>query len=222
MAREGANVAEAQNLPREQFENQLYQLFQAYSSLLHGTNSGSDQKEFKHWYNHFPDVRLGKKLGLPALSHELLSGAAYEYLNGALRVPKMDRALVDVLIAQETFAYIDRQVGWRHQAFQFGCFGVLIFSGIAWQVLTGEVNWHRLAIGLGIFAALVAVPYFWPRRGTLKLYAAMRDTYQLLSGSVVSVPEVRRAVERARDKGVVWPAELYAVLDDVEVRTHRL
>jgi hypothetical protein len=47
----------------------------------------------------------------------------------------------------------------------------------------------------------------------------MRDTYQLLTGSVVSVPELRRRVDQARDKGVVWPAELYAVLDDVEART---
>jgi hypothetical protein len=38
----------------------------------------------------------------------------------------------------------------------------------------------------------------------------------------VSVPELRRAVEVARDKGVVWPPELYAVLDDVEGRTRRL
>jgi hypothetical protein len=67
-----------------------------------------------------------------------------------------------------------------------------------------------------------ALFYLWPRRGLLKLFLAMRDAYHLLSGSVVSVPELRRSVEKARDKGVVWPPELYAVLDDVEGRTQRL
>jgi len=91
-----------------------------------------------------------------------------------------------------------------------------------WQVFTGGVKWRFLGIGLAIMAVCLAVPYLWPKRGTVKLYMAMRDTYHLLSGSVVSVPEVRRAVDRAREKGVVWPPELYAVLDDVATRTQRL
>lgn len=222
MGREGARVAEEQQLSKELFDEQLYQLFDAYSSFLHGTNSGSDSDKWKHWYNHFRDVRLTKKHAQPQLSQEMLSSAAYTYLNGALRVPKMDRALIDALIAQETFAFIDRHAGLGAHATNLGCFGFFLLASVAWQLFTGDMDWTRFLTVLAVVAGLMALMFLWPRRGTLKLYMAMRETYHLLSGSVVSVPEVRRAVERAREQGVVWPPELYAVLDDVEARTQRL
>ncbi|MES2001581.1 MAG: hypothetical protein V4444_04630 [Pseudomonadota bacterium] len=223
MGQAAAAVASEESLTRDEFSGQLYKLYEAYSSFLHGTNSGSDSSKWRHWHNHFRDARLSKKLGEPYLSSEMLSGAAHEYLNGAIRVPKMDRALIDALIAQETFAYIDQRAGRGAILTQFGCFGAFVVPAIIWQVLTGEpVNWHRLTVGLGIVAGILALLYLWPRKGMLKLHGAMRDTYHLLSGSVVSVPELRKAVDRARDKGVVWPPELYAMLDDVGSRTNRL
>ena len=223
MAEAAASQASQVQLPRDQFGEQLYRLFEAYSSFLHGTNRGSDSGQWQHWHNRYPSARLSKKLGEPYLSQEMLSSAASEYLNGALRLPRMDRALLDALIAQETFAYIDQRAGGRAILTQFGCFGVLVVPIVLWRLLSGEtVNWHRLAIGAGIVLSGLALLYLWPRKGMLKLHGAMRDTYHLLSGSVVSVPELRRAVERARDKGVVWPPELYAVLEDVESRTRTL
>jgi hypothetical protein len=223
MGQAAAAVASEQNLSKDEFADQLYQIQEAYSSFLHGTNSGSDSSKWRHWHNHFRNARLSKKLGEPYLSSEMLSGAAHEYLSGKMRIPKMDRALIDALIAQETFAYIDHRAGRGAILTQFGCFGALVVPVIIWQFLTGEpVNWHRLTIGLGIVAGVLALLYLWPRKGMLKLHGAMRDAYHLLSGSVVSVPELRHAVEVARDKGVVWPPELYAVLDDVQARTQRL
>lgn len=223
MGQAAAVVASELNLSEHEFRDQLHGLYEAYSSFLHGTNSGSDPSKWRHWHNRFRDARLSKKLGEPYLSSEMLSGAAHEYLSGKLRVPKMDRALIDALVAQETFAYIDQRAGRGALVTQFGCFGALVAPFIIWQLLTGEpVNWHRLIIGLGIVGGILALLYLWPRKGMLKLYSAMRDTYHLLSGSVVSVPELRNAVERARDKGVVWPPELYAALEDIGSRTNRL
>ena len=81
------------------------------------------------------------------------------------------------------------------------------------------VNWTRYGTVTGGLLLFFLVIWAWPKRGPYALYREMRGTYQALTGSVVSVPELRRRVERARDKGVVWPAELYAVLDDVDART---
>lgn len=219
MAEAAARSGSDLEMPREQFERQLNQLYEAYSSFLHGTNSGSETSKWRHWYNRFRDARLGKKWGKPELQAEMLSDAAYEYLNGALRVSRMDRALLDSLIAQETFAFIDRRAGAGAFLMQFGCFGFAVAGSLAWQIFFGTVSWHRLAIASAIVAGILGIGFFWPKRGVLSLHLAMRDTYNLLSGSVVSVPELRRSVERAREKGVVWPPELYAVLDDVEART---
>ncbi len=222
MGQAAAAVASKQKLSREQFAEQLDQIYDAYSSFLHGTNAGSDSSKWRHWHNHFRDARLGKKWGEPYLSSEMLSGAVWTYLNGALRVPKLDRALVDALVAQETFAFIDQRGGRGALMTQYGCFVVPAAAVVLWDFFFGTVNWHRVWIGVGIILASLALLYFWPRKGVLKLHGAMRETYHLLSGSVVSVSELRRSVERARDKGVVWPPELYAVLDDVEARTRSL
>jgi hypothetical protein len=223
MGQVAAAVASQRNLSKDEFADQLYQIQEAYSSFLHGTNSGSDSSKWRHWHNRFPTARLGKKFGEPYLSSEMLSSAAAEYLKGGMRVPKFDRALLDALIAQELFAFIDTRAGRSAFATQFGCLGFIFVVVLGWQALTGEtINWNRVMIGLAIMLVPYALFYLWPRRGLLKLFLAMRDAYHLLSGSVVSVPELRRSVEKARDKGVVWPPELYAVLDDVEGRTQRL
>lgn len=222
MAQAAASQAYELKLPKEQFDEQLYKLYDAYNSFLHATNTGTDESKWLHWRNHYRHARLGKKWGEPHLSSELLSDAAAIYLSGALRVPRMDRALIDALIAQETFAFIDQKAGRGGMFAQFGCFAIAGAAVIVWQLLFSTVDWHRVTIGIGIYVAVLGLLYFWPRRGLLKLHRAMRDTYHLLSGSVVSLPEVRRSVERARESGVVWPPELYAVLDDVEARTRTL
>lgn len=149
-----------------------------------------------------------------------MSGAAYTYLKGTLRVPMFDRGLIDAFIAQETFAYIDRQAGggaFLAQLFFWGAGLVLVG---AFQLLFGrDFNWAGYWYSiLGLLAVFFLI-WAWPKRGVLALHRRMRDAYQVLTGSVVSVAELRRRVEFARDKGVVWPAELYALLDDVESRT---
>lgn len=222
MAEAAASRASELQLPRAQFEDQLYKLYDAYGAFLNGTNRGFDQAKWRHWYNHYRYARLGKQWGEPYLSHLMLSAAAWIYLHGALRVPRMDRALVDALIAQKTFAFIDQRGGRGAVMTQFGCFVFPVAVAIVWQLLFGAVNWHRLSIGVGIVTAGSALLFLWPRKGVLQRYGAMRETYHLLTGSVVSVSDLRCSIERARESGVAWPPELYAVLDDVEARTRTL
>ena len=220
IAHEASKAATASAFPPDDFRWAMRSLFNANDQFPSATNNYKLEPEKRlHWHNRFYSVRLGKKAGEPEITQELLSAAAYEYLKGGLRVPSLDRGLIDSLIAQETFAYIDRRAGGRAMLTQFGCFGIVIFGGVIWDLVFRQGDSEKALRGLGMFLAVALVVWAWPWRGPYALHRAMRDTYQLLTGSVVSVGELRRRVERARDKGVVWPPELYAVLDDVEGRT---
>ena len=84
MAEVAASEASKLGVPEDQFKDQLHQLYDAYSSFLHGTNKDSDSSKWGHWFNRYREARLGKKLGEPFLNQEMLSSAASLYLNGAL------------------------------------------------------------------------------------------------------------------------------------------
>ena len=222
VASEAIEASREQQLPESRFGYAVEQLYDAYGDFLYAMNPMEvEPGDHVHWHNHFRDARLGKKMGEPPISQEVLSGAAYKYLKGPLRVPLMDRGLLDAFIAQETFAYIDRQAGRGAFMTQLGCLGFYVVFVVVGAMLFGDsdTNWTRFWQIVGGLLVLMVVAWAWPKRGPYALYREMRDTYQLLTGSVVSVAELRRRIERARDKGVVWPAELYAVLDDVEART---
>lgn len=222
LASEAAQAGKELELPEHDFRHRVCQLREAYTAFLDATNNFKVEPEKQlHWYNRFRAVRLTKKLGEPEITQELLSNAAHRYLKGSLRVPLLDRGLLDAFIAQETFAYIDRAAGRGAFFTQFGCLGVMVVGSSLWTALYGDpaFDWARYGKVLGAMLLVFLVVWAWPKKGPYALYREMRDTYQLLTGSVVSVPELRRRVERARDRGVVWPADLYAVLDDVESRT---
>ncbi|GAC1577194.1 MAG: hypothetical protein NVS3B5_09180 [Sphingomicrobium sp.] len=160
MAEAAAQSASEKGIPREQFEWQLNKLYEAYSSVLHGTNSDFDSSKWRHWHNRFGDARLGKKWGKPEIQAEMLSGAAYDYLNGALRVPRMDRALLDSLIAQETFAYIDRRAGRGKCAsdavrlFRFSSGGSVGLAAPVWNRELASISYRKCVRrrGLGHWA----------------------------------------------------------------------
>lgn len=222
LASELAEVGRQQQLASHELSRGARAVGDAYDEFLSAMNPFDKPIEARlHWYNHFRDARLGKKFGEPPITQELLSGAAFGYLKAPMRVPLFDRALLDAFIAQETFAYIDRHAGRGQFLTLLGCFGVYAVAGLLGAIIFGNAtpNLERLWWGLAIVLGVTFVMWFWPKRGRLALAQSMRDAYQLLSGSVVSVPELRRRIELARDQGVVWPPELYAVLDDVESRT---
>jgi hypothetical protein len=216
-----AKAAHEAQVPEQDFRRSTRQIFEAYGYFIDATNAYSKApKERVHWHNHFHAAKLSKKMGEPAITQELLSSAAREYLTGPLRSPLLDRGLIDAFIAQETFAYIDRNAGRGAFLAHAGFYAFLLIGGsVLAAVLGRDTDWERLWwVMLGV-VVIVGVVWAWPRTGAFALHRAMKDTYQLLTGSVVSVSELRHRVNFARDRGVVWPSELYAVLDDVESRT---
>ena len=134
IAREAAQVARETKFEQGDFGWAVRRLYDAYGEFLSAMNSYKiEPAQQNHWYNHFRDARLAKKSGEPEITHEVLAGAAHTYLKEPLRVPMMDRGLLDAFIAQETFAHIDSHAGRGALFTQFGCYGAIIFSGLIWS-----------------------------------------------------------------------------------------
>jgi hypothetical protein len=104
-----------------------------------------------------------------------------------------------------------------------GIAGVLLWlwpdSSVA-QWLAGIVAVLTL---LGIAFSLVVFPFLYPgvraqRQKFDGVVKGMLDAYTALGGSPASVPHIRKMVERGIDAGVIWPAPLIALLDDIAER----
>ncbi|MDO9487429.1 MAG: hypothetical protein Q7J32_03575, partial [Sphingomonadaceae bacterium] len=80
--------------------------------------------------------------------------------------------------------------------------------------------------GLTVFGAvlsLIVFPFLYPgvraqRQRFQATVAGMIDAYTALDGSPASVSHIRKLVDRGTDSGVVWPAPLMALLDDIADR----
>jgi hypothetical protein len=57
-----------------------------------------------------------------------------------------------------------------------------------------------------------------PKQKAVELTASMFGAYEELREATVHVPSLRRAVERAKDSGVVWDTQLFCILDNVAQR----
>lgn len=160
LASEASQVGSEKNLSRSEFLHAVHRLYDAYGDFLYATNQNKTEPEDQvHWHNHFRYARLGKKIGEPTLSPEMLSEAVFKYLKGSIRVPMLDRGLIDALIAQETFAFIDTHAGRSHFMTHLGCWGTWLILFVIFQVLVAnkEPNWTRIIYGLSAVALIILV-----------------------------------------------------------------
>jgi hypothetical protein len=81
---------------------------------------------------------------------------------------------------------------------------------------------------LGLALTTLFLPFVWRRHAknvkrVKSLMTEMLGCYsELLSDGPVSARHLLEQLRVAADKGVAWPAPLYALLDDIMVRTRRL
>lgn len=132
----------------------------------------------------------------------------------------------------------------RHAFFTYCCvngsngllFGVI--GGAAFFAAShGWIGWSWAAWIAGACAILffllfvlstVALPYNWKRvtrgkRRVIELLERMNHTYTALkSDGPISAHHISDLVRSAADAGVIWPAPLYALLDDILRRSARL
>lgn len=186
-----------------------------------------------------------------ATSNSLREGAATRYLDSNLRASSIDRILIDALVAMEVFAFGDEMLNltvtsplkrphafWtylRGQASNLVFFGVII-AIVAWfgsQDILGQMatGWS-IGILVGIFllfflVATFSLPWVWitqskEKRKTRNLLLEMTSVYnELGSDGAISAQHIQRRAQETTSLGAVWPAPLFAMLDDVNRRTGR-
>lgn len=72
LASEAAQVAKDRQIPRDEFRLGLQKLYEAYGDFLYAMNpTDTKSEDQRHWYNHFRDARLGKKMGEPPICQEI-------------------------------------------------------------------------------------------------------------------------------------------------------
>ena len=59
----------------------------------------------------------------------------------------------------------------------------------------------------------------WPARMLGVLLGMMGVAYEQMAEEIIHVPSLQKAVAAARDKGAVWPAQAYVILDAVAARS---
>lgn len=143
--------------------------------------------------------------------------AAAIYLAQPGRSADLDRLLADMLLASEVFAYACE----RKDSRWFRWLGILLNAAISYGIaswLHAEI-WYVLAT---IWLTWTVVAQMWDGLKARRLLASMLSTYHVLNGRVVSLPHLRSQVNGSTAAGVVWPATLHALLDDIEARTQRI
>jgi hypothetical protein len=82
-------------------------------------------------------------------------------------------------------------------------------------------------LALLFVVATMALPFVWSQRAKAKqrvvtLMDAMINVYaELKSDGAISAEHIRARSQKAADGGVIWPAPLFAMLDDIIRRTGR-
>jgi hypothetical protein len=114
----------------------------------------------------------------------------------------------------------------------FGFFGLVAFGLHKLRIIDASWEWGSFIVLTLLFflfqtIATIALPFAWTQRreqvGKVRLLLAeMGTTYAALhSEGPISARHILELLKASSEKGVVWPAPLYALLDDVVARTGR-
>lgn len=191
------------------------------------------------WHHHLRLSLSGKVLGEPHIDRMTVEEATADYLALPFRVEQWDRLLIDMLMASEIFSFADEVqpqlnqrlptlLGWAWGLIKTVALGVIVPGVLLWLFPQSAAAFWISAVVVILALASVAIsviilPFAYPtvraqRLKLTELVRGMKDAYTALGGSPASIPHIRRLVDRANDAGVVWPAPLMALLDDVAER----
>jgi hypothetical protein len=198
-----------------------------------------DKQSLAGWHHQSRPTLAGKKHAEPYISRLDVEEAAAEYFALPYRVDGLDRLLTDMLMAAEMFAFADEMqpqlkqklptgLSWLWNNLKSLVIGLSIAGVLVWLAPDSNVALWIAGIVAGVMVlsvgfSLVVFPFAYPgvRAQRQKFHATvmgMVDAYTALDGSPASVPHIRKLVDRATGSGVVWPAPLMALLDDIAER----
>ena len=198
-----------------------------------------DKQSVVGWNHQSRPTLAGKKHAEPYIIRLDVEDAAAEYLALPYRVDGLDRLLTDMLMAAEMFAFADEMqpqlkqklptvLSWLWNNLKSLVIGLSIAGGLAWLAPDSTVALWIAGIVAGVTVlsvgfSLVVFPFAYPgvRAQRQKFHATvmgMVDAYTALGGAPASVSHIRKLVDRGTDAGVVWPAPLMVLLDDIADR----
>jgi hypothetical protein len=210
--------------------------------------SDYDDKSLNFWSDDIHPLTKISEDKTPCMNRANLEDVVSRYLRLPYRCEAVDRLLTRTLVALEVFAFGNEMVNKKSVIFrpdspfnaphilvfwlrgQF--WNALLFGGIAALAVWAGFGWFAAA-SIAIFVLLgivsvVALPFGWrgqvkARSKILELLTAMTSLYtEMRSDGPISAQYIReRALEKAQ-LGVIWPAPLFAMLDDVIARTGRI
>jgi len=192
-----------------------------------------------------------KSNNIPHLDRFSIENVCDRYLKEPWRCEALDRLLIDVLVAMELYAFGDEMINeetyWlapkrsplkqRHIFFQYlrgqllNATLIAMFVGGAIWIDQSWVFWLAVVPVVILMAFSVistgALPFAWRQQSKAKgrvvdLIGAMSGVYaELMSDGPISASHIKYRLEDVAAKGVVWPAPVFAVLEDVLGRTGR-
>ena len=105
--------------------------------------------------------------------------------------------------------------------------GVLLFWLAASYPLTAfwiALAYYSLSVFLLVKFIVVKMQYRlreggFPMRKLSEVLGLMNAAYEQLSEELIHVPSLQKSIAAARDKGAVWPSQVYVILDSVAAKS---
>jgi len=220
--------------------NALDDGFEILSSLELSVSTVESGEQLEFWrHDRWTNPSFQKP---PHMCRESIICCAERYLRLPYRAARLERLLVDMLVALELYGFSDEMVrkpefvpsiSPLHQPhavvlfLQGSLLSTLVFGGAIWlsSYLPAEVRgWigypAMVLLIVSWVLLLVALPLVWRQQRRDKarvwqLIGLMQKTYrELAQEGPVSSKRVRELAVVAADAGVVWPGGLLAILDD--------
>lgn len=203
----------------------FHRVIGAYATLMAATHKDFSEADFlDQWHHRDAGNIVYEAKNKIFIERAEVEESIAEYLRQDIRVLAFDRAFIDACMIAEMVGFIKSTVfvwqtsKWRY-LLNLLSYGLNIIVAVILFNLSDGALWAQI-----VAAFIVIFPFVKPlllpsKKNMGHLLMAMLDAYRLLDGPITSVRELRLSVEKARDLGVVWPASLWPLLEDIESRS---
>lgn len=222
------------------------------------TGSVGRRKNTTVWRHHKFLLEDVKSKRAPKMDRFEIESAVSQYLDEPWRCERLDRLLIDLLVAMELVAFTDEMINeprWLPNFFRLSplrqkhplriFLGEVILEYIFVGAICGGLYWltqrswmgDSWALGIGgvivalmllyQFYMLIRLPLAWHQHNKSKtqvadLIISMFLAYsELKSDGPISASHIEQRLNDTAKDGAVWPAPVFALLDDIKRRSGR-
>ncbi len=230
VARDATSYGREHNLSTEEwgsFDGLLNDALEVVETMMRATNGGyiEDGAKVQPWRHERFVLERALKIDAPIIYKDIIEDAAGQYLKLPFRSRRMDYLLVELLVACELFAFARQMAwvlkrstlsGWAKNRAYSGAFWLVVVLGADWLF---NKDWSTAIFWIYVAeTALSLIGLFRPSKAA-KLLSEMIGVYAELGPSgPYSARHIEHRARSAADKGVVFPAPLFVMLDDINRR----